>query len=229
MTNTIPVITIDGPSGVGKGTTTLRVARYLNWHTLDSGAMYRTLALAALQTGVALNDEMALATLAEALNVTFQPLADLSGTAVILNNTDVSLQLRTEDTANAASQVAVFEKVRQALLARQRAFQQAPGLVADGRDMGTVVFPDAAVKIFLTANCEERALRRYKQLKEKGINAKLDDLIQEIKVRDERDSNRVVAPLVAAEDARIIDTSSLSIEAVVALVLKEVPPASLTA
>lgn len=229
MTNTIPVITIDGPSGVGKGTTTLRVARYLNWHTLDSGAMYRTLALAALQTGVALNDEMALATLAEALNVTFQPLADLSGTAVILNNTDVSLQLRTEDTANAASQVAVFEKVRQALLARQRAFQQAPGLVADGRDMGTVVFPDAAVKIFLTANCEERALRRYKQLKEKGINAKLDDLIQEIKVRDERDSNRVVAPLVAAEDARIIDTSSLSIEAVVALVLKEIPPASLTA
>ena len=229
MTNTIPVITIDGPSGVGKGTTTLRVARYLNWHTLDSGAMYRTLALAALQTGVALNDEMALATLAETLNVTFQPLADLSGTAVILNNTDVSLQLRTEDTANAASQVAVFEKVRQALLARQRAFQQAPGLVADGRDMGTVVFPDAAVKIFLTANCEERALRRYKQLKEKGINAKLDDLIQEIKVRDERDSNRVVAPLVAAEDARIIDTSSLSIEAVVALVLKEVPPASLTA
>ncbi len=229
MTNTIPVITIDGPSGVGKGTTTLRVARYLNWHTLDSGAMYRTLALAALQTGVALNDEMALATLAETLNVTFQPLADLSGTAVILNNTDVSLQLRTEDTANAASQVAVFEKVRQALLARQRAFQQAPGLVADGRDMGTVVFPDAAVKIFLTANCEERALRRYKQLKEKGINAKLDDLIQEIKVRDERDSNRVVAPLVAAEDARIIDTSSLSIEAVVALVLKEIPPASLTA
>ena len=220
MKNThIPVVTIDGPSGVGKGTVSLRVAKQLGWHTLDSGAIYRVLALAALQTQVSLSDENALASLASHLEVQFVPLPDLSATQVVLNGQEVSQKLRSESSGMVASQIAVLPKVRQALLARQRAFRQKPGLVADGRDMGTIVFPDAPIKIFLTASIEERAQRRYKQLKEKGINAKLSHLIVEIGERDKRDCTRTIAPLIAAAEALTIDTTKTPIEPVVARIL----------
>jgi len=216
MTN-IPVITIDGPSGVGKGTVSLRVAKHLGWHTLDSGAMYRVLALAAYQHDIALKNETALANLATDLKVHFEPLS--SGTQVILAGQDVSREIRTESCGAAASQIATLPAIRQALLIRQRAFRQTPGLVADGRDMGTVVFPEASHKVFLTASCEERANRRYKQLKEKGIDAKLADIVIEITQRDKRDRTRTIAPLTAAQDAQVIDTTGISIEKVVASIL----------
>jgi cytidylate kinase len=220
MKNThIPVVTIDGPSGVGKGTVSLRVAKQLGWHTLDSGAIYRVLALAALQTQISLVDENALASLASHLDVQFVPLPDLSATEVVLNGQEVSQELRSESSGMAASQIAVLPKVRQALLARQRTFRQKPGLVADGRDMGTIVFPDAPLKIFLTASIEERAQRRYKQLKEKGINAKLSDLIVKIGERDKRDRTRTIAPLSAATEALTIDTTKTPIEPVVVRIL----------
>ncbi|EIJ42669.1 cytidylate kinase [Beggiatoa alba B18LD] len=215
-----PVITIDGPGGSGKGTIMLRVARYLGWHTLDSGAMYRVLALAAQKHQVALDDEIGLVRVANQLDVQFTAQPDLSDTRAILEGEDVSVALRTEATGSAASKIAALVGVRQALLNRQRAFRCAPGLVADGRDMGTVVFPDAGVKIFLTASVEERAERRYKQLKGKGMNAKLADLIIEIADRDERDRNRATAPLIPAQDAQIIDTTGVSIEKVVAQILQ---------
>ena len=223
MTNTnIPVITIDGPSGAGKGTVSLRLAKQLGWHVLDSGALYRVLALAAYHQSVSLTDEAALATLATGLKVVFEGLPDLSGMQVILAGQDVSRELRTENCGTAASKIAILPTVRQALLDRQRAFRQAPGLVADGRDMGTVVFPEASIKVFLTATAEERAQRRYKQLKEKGISAKLADLMIEIAERDQRDAARAVAPLVAAADALVIDTSGVPIEEVVACILKRI-------
>jgi cytidylate kinase len=221
MTNSnIPIITIDGPSGAGKGTVSLRLAKQLGWHTLDSGAMYRVLALAAHRHGISLENERALASLGTDLKVHFEPLADLSGTQVILEGQDVSREIRSETCGAAASQIAALPAVRQALLARQRAFSQVPGLVADGRDMGTVVFPDASHKVFLTASCEERAHRRYKQLKEKGIDAKLADIVMEIRQRDQRDSTRTIAPLTAAADAQVIDTTGISIEKVVACILE---------
>lgn len=223
MKNTnIPVITIDGPSGAGKGTISYQLAKHLGWHILDSGATYRVLALAAHRFGVSLEDETALATLATDLNIDFVPLADLSATQIILEGQDVSHELRGETYGAIASQIAVKPAVRQALKIRQRAFQKPPGLVADGRDMGTVVFPDAFLKIFLTASCEERAQRRYKQLNNIGINVKLSDLMIEIAERDKRDSTRTIAPLTTATEAYVIDTTGMSIEKVVACILKKV-------
>lgn len=221
MTNSsIPVITIDGPSGVGKGTITLHVAKKLGWHTLDSGAIYRVLALAAQYRNIASVDSIALVALASHMVVYFEPLAD--GIHVIFEDEDVTQALRSENCATMASQIATLSGVRQALLARQRHFKKLPGLVADGRDMGTVVFPEAQVKIFLTATAEERAHRRYKQLKEKESNVKLANLIKEIAARDQRDSTRAVAPLAPAPDALVIDTTGMTIENVVTCVLEQV-------
>lgn len=215
----VPVITIDGPVGVGKGTLTLRLARFLGWHTLDSGALYRVLALAAQKHQVALDNETLLCQLAESLHVHFEALPDLSSTQVWLENQDVSCELRTETCGAWASQLAALTSVRQALLARQQAFRQSPGLVADGRDMGTVVFPDAPLKIFLTASVEARAQRRYKQLKAQEIGVNIDTLMQEIEMRDQRDMTRTIAPLIPATDANIVDTTALTIDEVLAQVL----------
>lgn len=216
---TIPVIAIDGPSGSGKGAISAAVAKSMGYHILDSGALYRLLGLAANQRGLALEDEMALADLATHLNVEFK-----GGDHILLDGIDVGVEIRTEEVGRAASKVAVLAQVREALLQRQRDFRRAPGLVADGRDMASIVFPDAEVKIFLTASAEERAKRRYKQLKEKGLDAKLSRLIEDISERDRRDSERVIAPLVATQDAITVDTSDIdlatSIERVQALVNK---------
>ncbi len=211
----IPILTVDGPSGSGKGTIGRSVAQQLGWHFLDSGALYRILAYAAGQAGVPLEDEMALAALAERLDVSFSADDDI----ILLNNQDVTCEIRSETAGNAASKVAALPAVRQALLARQRAFCRAPGLVADGRDMGTVVFPEAPAKVFLTASAEERAQRRYNQLIEKGLSANLSALVQEIAERDARDQNRKVAPLRPADDAQVIDTSSMDIPMAVAKVM----------
>lgn len=208
----VPVLTIDGPSGSGKGTLAQRLAENLGWHYLDSGAIYRVLAQAALKHRIDLTDETALATLAQQLEVQF--VLARGQLKVMLEGTDVSLLIRSEEAGNAASKVAAFPAVRSALLQRQRDFCQPPGLVTDGRDMGTVVFPDAAYKVFLTASAEVRAERRYKQLKEKGIDSNLSDLVAEISERDERDMHREVAPLRPAEDAIILDSTQLGIEAV---------------
>lgn len=215
----VTVITIDGPVGVGKGTLALRLAHFLGWHTLDSGAIYRVLALAAQKHGVALDNEVGLCQLSESLQLDFRPLPDLSSTQVWLEGIDVSRELRTETCGAAASQLAALTPVRQALLARQRAFQQPPGLVADGRDMGTVVFPTATLKLFLTASAEARANRRYKQLKIQEINVSMTDLIREIELRDQRDMTRTIAPLIPATDAFIIDTTLLDVDKVLAQVL----------
>ncbi len=209
----IPVLTIDGPSGSGKGTLAQRMAEKLGWHYLDSGAIYRVLALAALRHAIDLTDERALTVLAEKLNVQF--LLAQGQLQVMLEDIDVSLLIRSEQAGNAASKVAALPAVRVALLQRQRDFRQAPGLVTDGRDMGTVVFPDAPFKVFLTASVEVRAQRRYKQLKEKGIGSNLSALVAEISERDERDTQRQVAPLRPAADAVILDSTQLGIEAVV--------------
>jgi cytidylate kinase len=208
----VAVVTIDGPSGSGKGTVAQRLAKKLGWHYLDSGAIYRVLAQAAIKHDVDFSDDVALTELATTLDVTFS--LEESDLKVWLEGEDVSLAIRSETAGNAASKVAAVPAVRAALLQRQRNFRQAPGLVTDGRDMGTVVFPDAPFKIFLTASAEERGLRRHKQLKEKGIESNLSDLIAEIAERDKRDSERSVAPLKPADDAFILDSTELGIEAV---------------
>lgn len=206
------IVTIDGPSGVGKGTLGLLLAKALGWHFLESGALYRVLALAAMQHGVALDNEVALELLAAHLDVQFQA-AEGPGerSKVLLEGSDVSDLIRTEARGLAASKVSQYAGVRRALLDRQKAFLQLPGLVAEGRDMGTVVFPEAHLKLYLVASAAERAQRRYKQLKEKGISAKLPDLVVEIAERDQRDQQRSVAPLRPAEDAIIIDTTHLNV------------------
>lgn len=201
--NDVMVVTVDGPSGVGKGTLCARLAEYYGYHFLDSGALYRVLGLAARQRGI-LDNGVALTELARHLPVSF-----VQG-KILLETTDVSDTIRTETVAALASQVAVVESVRAALLAFQQDFAQAPGLIADGRDMGTVVFPSATAKLFLDASAEVRADRRVKQLKNQGLDANIDRITEEIRERDERDRNRPIAPLKAAEDALVIDTSNLS-------------------
>ncbi|HEX7237025.1 MAG TPA: (d)CMP kinase [Gammaproteobacteria bacterium] len=213
----VPVVTIDGPSGSGKGTIGRLLAQKLGWHYLDSGALYRLVALAALRRHVDFRDAAALAAAAATLDVRFAPAA--AGERVYLEGADVSSELRTERAGDAASKVAAVPEVRTALLERQRAFAVAPGLVADGRDMGTVVFPGARLKVVLTASAEARAMRRHKQLKEKGIDVSLPDLSWDIAQRDARDANRTVAPFKPAPDARVIDSTSLTPEEVVAHIL----------
>jgi cytidylate kinase len=209
-----PVITVDGPSGAGKGTLCQMLAAKLNWALLDSGALYRVTALAAKQHAVAMDNEAGLEAIAAHLDVQFKVSAEQAGVQVILESQNVTSDLRTEETGAIASQVAAVNVVRDALLERQRAFQQSSGLIADGRDMGTVVFPNAELKVYLTASAEERGERRYKQLLESGNNASLARIIEDIKARDDRDMNRTVAPLKPAEDAIIIDSTSMSINAV---------------
>lgn len=220
MAEQVPVITIDGPSGAGKGTVAKAVAQRLGWHFLDSGAIYRVLALAAIHHDISPEDEDSLVPLAAHLDVSFSSGSSESDqTKVILEGEDVSSTIRTEDVGAVASKVASLPRVREALLRRQRAFKEAPGLVADGRDMGTVVFQQADVKIFLTASAEERAKRRYIQLKDSHPEVKLERLLADIQARDERDSNRSVAPLVPADDALEIDSTELSIEQVLKIAL----------
>ncbi|MHB8248645.1 MAG: (d)CMP kinase [Acidithiobacillus sp.] len=205
MKATIPVITLDGPGGVGKGTLSRLLAQSLGWHLLDSGAIYRTLAYAAREQGVADQDVDALVAMARALPLRFQ--GDAGQTRVFLAGEPIDEVIRQPEIGEMASRLAVHPPVRAALLDRQRAFRIAPGLIADGRDMGTVVFPDAPLKVFLTASVEERAKRRLKQLNEQGVNASLSAVKTEIAARDERDQRRSVAPLQPAADARVLDTS----------------------
>lgn len=207
-----PVITVDGPSGAGKGTISTLLAKHFKWHFLDSGAIYRVLAIAAMHHKIETDDEDGLLPLASSLDVSF--ITEKSEIKVVLEGEDVTHSIRTEEVGSIASQVAAIPKVREALLRRQRAFKQAPGLVADGRDMGTVVFPNAEAKIFLTASAEERASRRFKQLKDKGHDVSIARLLADIQARDERDANRTVAPLVPAEDAFVLDSTYLGIEQV---------------
>ncbi|WP_339772740.1 (d)CMP kinase [uncultured Paraglaciecola sp.] len=207
-----PVITVDGPSGAGKGTVSTLLANRLGWHFLDSGAIYRVLAIASIHHQIDPSDEAGLLPLASGLDVNFEP-AEF-GCKVILEGEDVSDAIRTEEVGAVASKVASLPTIREALLRRQRAFKASPGLVADGRDMGTIVFPEAEVKIFLTASAQERASRRFKQLKEAGHDVSISRLLADIEARDDRDSNRSVAPLVPAKDALVIDSTELNIEQV---------------
>jgi cytidylate kinase len=217
--NGVPVLTIDGPSGSGKGTIARAVAQALEWRLLDSGALYRLVALAGRQASISLDDAAALARLAETFDIRFG--SDASGGELIeLKGQNVTRDIRTEQAGNDASKVAELPAVRRALLERQRRFAAPPGLVADGRDMGTVVFPDAQVKIFLTASLAERAARRHKQLKEKGVTATLAGLSLTIAERDARDINRAASPLVAGSDAVMLDTTGMPVDAVVSSVLE---------
>ncbi len=206
------IVTVDGPSGAGKGTLSAMLADAYEWHLLDSGAIYRVLAVAALHHGIALDDIDGLTPLATGLDVTF--IVTDNGNRIILEGEDVSYDIRTEEVGSAASQVAAIPMVREALLRRQRAFAAPPGLIADGRDMGTVVFPEAIAKIFLTASAEVRAQRRYEQLKAMGQDVKISRLLADIQARDARDLNRSTAPLLAATDALEIDSSVMGIEQV---------------
>lgn len=209
----VPVIAIDGPAASGKGTIADGVARALGFHLLDSGSLYRLVALAALEARVSGDDGAGLAALAVALDVRFD------GARILLAGRDVAEAIRSEAVSEAASRVAVHPAVRAALVERQRAFRRAPGLVADGRDMGTVVFPDACLKVFLTASVEERARRRHKQLIEKGISSTIHGLLRELRERDARDAGRAVAPLKPAADAVLLDSTDLTIDAAIAFVL----------
>jgi CMP/dCMP kinase len=226
----VPILTIDGPSGSGKGTISRIVAQRLGWHYLDSGALYRGVGVAAGWADLDLADPAALVRCAFDTQIGFEDRLStgqgLGELRVIINGVDATDELRTETAGAAASAIAAVPEVRAALRDRQRAFRRPPGLVADGRDMGTVIFPDASYKVFLTASPEERAERRYKQLKEKGVSVTLDDLLREILARDARDASRAVAPLRPAEDAVHIDTTGLGIDAVVERVLAIVPERS---
>ncbi|WP_137175860.1 (d)CMP kinase [Massilia sp. HP4] len=209
----VPVITIDGPTASGKGTVASRVAGHLSFHLLDSGALYRLTALQALRRQVELRDEHAIAKLAEHLPARFQ------GEHIYLANEDVTHAIRAEEVGNMASKIAALPTVRQALFGLQLGFRQTPGLVADGRDMGTVIFPTAKLKVFLTASVEARAQRRYKQLIDKGFSANMNDLLADLQARDERDTNRAVAPLAPASDAHLLDTSEMGVDQAVDQVL----------
>lgn len=209
-----PVIAIDGPSASGKGTVAQRVARLLGYHYLDSGALYRLVALAAKQSGISWQDPAGLSALAMSLNIVFQD------NKILLNDQDVSDEVRSEEMGKGASEVAVHQEVRSALLALQHSFRKAPGLVADGRDMGSIVFPNATTKIFLTASTEIRAKRRYKQLIEKGKRANLQDILHDLQLRDARDSQRAAAPLLQCQDAILLETSERSIEEAVEFVIQ---------
>ncbi len=208
-----PVIAIDGPTASGKGTVAQRVATELGFHYLDSGALYRLAALASIRQGIVLNDEPRVAQLARRLDIRFD------GDKILLSGQDVSDDIRTEAISQSASVVAVLQLVREALLQRQRDFRQAPGLVCDGRDMASVVFPDASLKIFLTASVEARAERRLKQLIQKGMSAIIGDVVKELRIRDERDMNRPVAPLKRLDDAQLLDTTGISADEAVAKIL----------
>ena len=210
----MPVVTIDGPSGSGKGTVAALLAKEFDWHLLDSGALYRLTALAAMNHGVDFTDEKSLEVLAGHLDVQFDPGDEGDGLKIILEGERVGANLRTEEVGAKASQVAALPGVRQALLKRQQDFAEAPGLIADGRDMGTVVFPHANVKVYLTASAEKRAKRRQNQLQQKGIDASFDQLLADIIARDHRDMNRDVAPLKPADDAIVLDSTRLSIQEV---------------
>jgi cytidylate kinase len=218
----VPVLTIDGPSGSGKGTISREVAHRLGWHYLDSGAIYRAVGLAAAWEGIDLTDPEHVAACAARTEIEFR--VDGAGEPhVFVNGKDATRQMRTETAGAAASAIAVHPPVRAALVELQKGFRRAPGLVADGRDMGTIIFPDAAYKVFLTASAEERARRRYKQLKEKGVSVNLDSLLHEIAARDERDAGRAVAPLRPAEDAVILDSTGTPITEVIERVLAVLP------
>jgi cytidylate kinase len=210
----IPVIAIDGPTASGKGTVAHKVADRLGFHLLDSGALYRLTALSAMRRGTDLTDEHALAKLAEHLPATF------TGGEILLANEKVGQAIRAEEVGNLASKIAAFPSVRQALFGLQLGFRKAPGLVADGRDMGTVIFPGAKLKVFLTASVAARAQRRYKQLIDKGFSASMDDLLADLQARDDRDTNRAIAPLVPAEGAHLLDTSNMTADEAVEEVLK---------
>lgn len=222
-----PVLAIDGPGGAGKGTVSRLVADRLGWHLLDSGALYRLVALDAIQRGLALDSEPILAELASRLDVRFLSAGGQS--QVLLNGLDVTDAIRSETAGEGASRVAALPGVRRVLIERQRAFRRLPGLVADGRDMGAVIFPDAGLKVFLTASVEERALRRHKQLKDKGIDVSLSALSRDMVERDRRDSERAIAPLKPSDDARILDTTGMDIPHVVDVVLQWAAERRLTA
>lgn len=211
----VPVITVDGPSGTGKGTICSHLASWLNWNFLDSGALYRILAVAAEKYHLQTNAETAIVKIAESLDVVFERPQPGQDVTVIFEGIDISQQIRTEECGNSASQIATLANARSALLERQRKFRQMPGLVADGRDMGTVVFVDAPLKIYLIASAEERAKRRYKQLKQKGFDVNLPRLAADIAERDTRDSQRTISPLKPADDAIVVDTTTLDISEVI--------------
>ncbi len=212
----VPVITIDGPGGSGKGTVAMRLAQELGWHYLDSGALYRIVAVAAMERAIEADNEQMLAELARHLDVSFRLMDD--EVVILLDGNRITGKLRSEEAGVFASIIAAVPAVRAALVQGQRAFRKLPGLVADGRDMGTVIFPDAKLKIFLTASAQARADRRYKQLKEKGESVNLSRLFQDIEKRDKRDRSRSISPLIPAEDAQLIDSTEMSIE----MVLKEI-------